>query len=260
MSSKPLDQALDALEDSYATFPYILFRRYHSIGLSDEEFLVILHIIATQQAEHSFPRLDDLALRMSLSKERIAVILQGLMGQGLLQHGNERVSLRPLIERLLGLENRANTVSSIYNRFEEEFGRLLSPLEYEQIMHWIDEDQYPDWMIIEALRESVLAGVYNFRYVDTVLTDWMRAHIKSEQQLQEYRKKYRARFADRTNKRLNTNSSNTQRNKSDGMQEKKRIMDTNKEQIVPAVQPGKYERFYEVFRKKDAVEPHENLP
>ncbi len=258
MSSKPLDQALDALEESYATFPYILFRRYHSIGLSDEEFLIILHIVASQQIEHSFPRLDDLAGRMSLSKERIAVILQGIMGQGLLQHKNDRVSLRPLIERVLGLENRSNTTASVYTRFEEEFGRLLSPLEYEQIMQWVDEDQYPQWMIIEALRESVLAGVYNFRYVDTVLTDWSRTNIKSEQQLQEYRQKYRARSTDRTSKRQNSN--NTQRSKNDFNHDNARMGDTNKEQIVPAVQPGKYERFYEVFRKKDATEQRETLP
>ncbi|MCI0184260.1 DnaD domain protein [Sulfoacidibacillus ferrooxidans] len=259
MTNKPLDQALDALEESYATFPYILFQRYHSIGLSDEEFLVIIHIIASQQVEHSFPRLDDLALRMTLSKERIAVIIQGLMGQGLLLHQHERVSLRPLIERLLGLENRSNTVALIYNRFEEEFGRLLSPLEYEQIMQWIDEDQYPQWLIIEALRESVLAGVYNFRYVDTVLTDWSRANLKSEQQLQEYRQNYRARSGDRTNKRLNTKT-NGQRSKTDFSQDKARIGDANKEQIVPAVQPGKYERFYEVFRKKDGSEQRETSP
>ena len=241
MGLKPINELMDAMEWEYVTFPYMVFRKYREFGISDKEVLVMLQIIAYQQIERNFPSLSELEARMDLDKEQIAAILQHLFASGLISQMEDRVSIRPLIEKIVGIHDNNELLVSVFTRFEEEFGRLLSPLEYEQITRWLDEDHYPEWMIVEALRESVLAGVYNFRYVDTILREWERANVKSEAQLAEHRKRHQ-----RQAKGRNVNSPVRQNVATDHKSKEAPTGDGGR--VVPAAQPGKYERFYQVYK------------
>lgn len=242
MGFKPINELLDAMEWDYVTLPYMIFRKYREYGITDIDLLVILHIISYQQIEKNFPILSELESRMELDKEQIAAILQKLFASGLIMQTENRISIRPLIEKMVGLSDNNDILVSVFTRFEEEFGRLLSPLEYEQITRWLDEDHYAEWLIIEALRESVLAGVYNFRYVDTILREWERANIKTEAQLSEHRKRH---F--RQPKGKSGNFSARQNAVTD--EKKSKVPPAgNGERVVPAAQPGKYERFYQVYK------------
>ncbi|KUO96832.1 hypothetical protein ATW55_08465 [Ferroacidibacillus organovorans] len=232
---KFLDQALSALEQRHVNFPYELLKTYNALGLSDIDMMVIIHILSYQQIDHAFPDLDRLAERMSLTADEIAVTIQRLIVEGHIQYVERMISIRPLLERMIGMHQEEEASLAIFTRFEQEFGRLLSPLEYEQITRWLNEDGYKEWLIIEALRESVLSGVFNFRYVDTILRGWARANIKSEKQLSEYRKTYRKRSEpekERTAQRSPQTTKSTPR-------------------AVPAVQTGKYKRFYELFENRE---------
>ncbi|KYP80944.1 hypothetical protein AYJ22_09480 [Ferroacidibacillus organovorans] len=231
---KYLDHALNALEQRHVNFPYELLTTYNALGLSDVDMMVIIHILSYQQVDHTFPDLDRLAERMSLTADEIAVTIQRLIVEGHIQYVDRMISVRPLLERMIGMHNEEQASLAVFTRFEEEFGRLLSPLEYEQITRWLSEDEHPEWLIIEALRESVLSGVFNFRYVDTILRGWARANIKSEKQLSEYRKTYRKRTEPEKER---TAQKTTQATKSTP-------------RVVPAAQPGKYERFYELYQNR----------
>ncbi|MCL6593475.1 MAG: DnaD domain protein [Alicyclobacillus sp.] len=81
--------------------------------------------------------------------------------------------------------------------FEEEFGRPLSGLECEQICQWLDRDRHPEWLVVEALREAVLANKYSFKYIDRVLYEWQRHRIRSTAELAAYREEYRNRMRPR---------------------------------------------------------------
>lgn len=63
---------------------------------------------------------------------------------------------------------------SLYALFEDEFGRPLSPLEGETLSIWMDQDHHDAEMIRLALREAVLSGKLNFRYIDRILFEWKR--------------------------------------------------------------------------------------
>lgn len=247
VSQDRYDELLGALELGQIVFPYALLTGYKEAGLTDEEALVLLHVLAYQQIEHSFPSLDDLVGRTHFPKDRIASSLQRFIGEGFLQQSGQRVSIRPLLKQVFNPAGQEQAVQTLLFRFEQEFGRLLSPLEYEQVMRWQDEDRYPEWLILEALRESVLAGVFNFRYVDKVLRDWTRARISTERHLAEYREK---------------------REQTDGRSPNRRRRETGKsggagpesapaavqsgDRVVPAAQPGKYSRFYQLYGRTAA--------
>ncbi|GFR36932.1 DNA replication protein DnaD [Insulibacter thermoxylanivorax] len=81
---------------------------------------------------------------------------------------------------------------NIFYIFEQEFGRPLSPMEVDMINGWIDQDRYPEPLILAALKESVFAGKVSFRYIDRILLDWNRNNIHTVEQAREYTQKFRS--------------------------------------------------------------------
>ena len=75
-------------------------------------------------------------------------------------------------------KNDNNDTSNIYDNFEKEFGRTLSPIEMELIGSWIDSG-YSEELIKCALKEAVYNGVSNLRYIDKILYEWKKKGIKN---------------------------------------------------------------------------------
>ncbi len=67
--------------------------------------------------------------------------------------------------------------SDLFDSFEKEFGRTLSPMEYEIINSWV-ESKIDKGLIISALKEAVFNGVNNLRYIDKILYEWNKKGIK----------------------------------------------------------------------------------
>ncbi|WP_339319903.1 DnaD domain protein [Paenibacillus sp. FSL R10-2734] len=88
----------------------------------------------------------------------------------------------------LGAEEESRNLFSI---FEKEFGRPLSPMECETISSWVDQDRYPEELILLALKESVFAGKVHFRYIDRILLEWARNRVKNAQDVKNYTQKFR---------------------------------------------------------------------
>ena len=79
----------------------------------------------------------------------------------------------------------------LFNLFEQEFGRALSPFEIEMISYWIDDDRFKPALIKAALREAVLLGKLNFRYIDRILAEWKKKGIRSVQESSKVNKIYK---------------------------------------------------------------------
>ncbi len=72
--------------------------------------------------------------------------------------------------------------SDLFDSFEKEFGRTLSPMEYEIINSWV-ESKIDKGLIISALKEAVFNGVNNLRYIDKILYEWNKKGIKKTDDL-----------------------------------------------------------------------------
>src|SRR5699024_2858116 len=83
--------------------------------------------------------------------------------------------------------------------FEQEFGRPLSPFEIETITVWLDEDVIQPALIKAGLRESVLMGKLNFRYIDRILREWQKKGIKYVEEARETSKPYDKKQTQKTN-------------------------------------------------------------
>ena len=75
--------------------------------------------------------------------------------------------------------------TSIYDKIQQEFGRILSPMEYEIIGAWIDGATSEE-LITEALKEAVYNGVNNLRYIDKILYDWGKKGYKTKEDVEKY--------------------------------------------------------------------------
>lgn len=82
-------------------------------------------------------------------------------------------------------------IRSLFVVFEKEFGRPLSPMECETISGWLDQDRYPEELILLALKESVFAGKVYFRYIDRILLEWSRNRVKNAQDARAYIQRFR---------------------------------------------------------------------
>ena len=73
-----------------------------------------------------------------------------------------------------------DTVNNIYSYIESNFNRLLSPIEYEEISKWNDNE-----LTRYAISKSVLNGKYNINYIKSILNSYEKNNIQTVQQAQE---------------------------------------------------------------------------
>lgn len=90
------------------------------------------------------------------------------------------------IDEVNSVSNSEN--SNIFEIIEKEFGRTLSPIEYEIIKAWLDNGMGEE-LIKEAIKEATLNNVSNLRYIDKILYEWGKAGIKTAADVEKNKKK-----------------------------------------------------------------------
>lgn len=103
----------------------------------------------------------------------------------------------------LNNQNKLDISNNIYDIFQKELVRSLSPTEYEYINNWLEKGLTED-LIIGALKEAVLSGVKSFRYIDRVLFDWQEKGYRSMNDV-EISKKKNTKVSEKINQDNNSN-------------------------------------------------------
>lgn len=205
-----MDVWIDWLLDGTVSLPKILFRYAKRIGLSDTQFLLLLHIIVFEKEGNLFPTFKELEERMNLSAQKIQEEIFQLIQGGYINlvqeidplgKVSERYRLKPLAEKLLKAweEEQRKTKQALsqkdgidlFTRFEQAFGRPISPMEADMMSQWLDRDHYSQELIIAALEEATLMGIINMKYIDRILFEWTRQGIKNREEAREYALRFR---------------------------------------------------------------------
>lgn len=76
------------------------------------------------------------------------------------------------------------TKKELFENFQKNWMRLLSPFEIEDIDKWIDEDNMPIEVVNEALKETILYNAPNLRYLNRVLNNWKRQGIDTVEKVE----------------------------------------------------------------------------
>lgn len=203
------DKLYNWFKEGSLTIPSVLLTHYPKMGLDEKEVMLLLQLQNFIEKGENFPAPSQLADRMTFEESECLFMIQRLIQRGFVMIeeevdrtiGDERYSLQPLYEKMitsyLVSQKQEEAVQvqvegeSLYTVFEQEFGRPLSPFECETLAMWQDDEHHPD-LIKGALRESVISGKINFRYIDRILFEWKKNGIKTVEQAKAQSQKFRS--------------------------------------------------------------------
>lgn len=195
------------MDEGMVSIPQVLLTYYKKLKLTETELVLLLQIFAYKQKGRHFPTFEELSDRMTISAGECSLLVKKLVQLQVLAIeqgdtlGFESYSLHPLWKKLAdfmlqqsrqsALHQAMSEEQDLYTCFEQEFGRPLSPLECETLAIWIDQDHHDAVIIKAALREAVISGKMNFRYIDRILFEWKKQGIETLEQAREYGQRFR---------------------------------------------------------------------
>ncbi|MFJ5715762.1 DnaD domain-containing protein [Neobacillus sp. NPDC093127] len=203
------------------TVPALLFSEYRKLNLNEIELVLLLNILTFLEKGHEFPTPEELSARMTISVSDCNEMLRRLIQRGFIEitdeYSNEGIrfekySVKPLWGKLVDqflINNKTNKEmdkkaeeTDLYTCFEKEFGRPLSPFECESLGMWMDDDHHDPIIIKAALREAVMSGKLNFRYIDRILFEWKKSGIRTIEQAKNHGQKFRQRQTQKINPKV----------------------------------------------------------
>ncbi|QQK79893.1 DnaD domain-containing protein [Salicibibacter cibi] len=203
------DVMIKLLEKGHVSIPAVFLDYYDALGINENDMMLLLHIHRFVQQGHNFPTPEQLAQKMTLTVNNCQQAIGRLLKRGVLRLEQneddngvmyETYSLGPFYDKVIAYleaehapENNENDIDAgeLYRLFENEFGRPLSPMEGETLAMWIDRDQYTYPLIRAALREAVISGKLNLRYIDRILFEWQKNGIKTPEEADAFSEKFR---------------------------------------------------------------------
>lgn len=179
--------------------------------LTLKDFLVFLKLLNTSCECFDCSKM---AKTLGLTEEDVMTSFNNLIIKGIIEYKpvkengkiKEVISLDKFYNNValkLNNQNKLDISNNIYDIFQKELVRSLSPTEYEYINNWLEKGLTED-LIIGALKEAVLSGVKSFRYIDRVLFDWQEKGYRSMNDV-EISKKKNSKAPEKINQDNNSN-------------------------------------------------------
>lgn len=234
----------DLLLEGATSIPNILLKVYSRIGVSDYQMMLLIQLIRLHVEEKELmPSPETLAECMESDPARIRREISDMLEKDIIAISRfydgsrnlilEGYDFEPLFLRVSDIwavlrareieesekliKSQAGLSDDLDNRFdahavdlitlfENEFGRLLSPIEVEQIDLWASE--MDPLLVVEALKRAVLGGKHNFKYINTILIEWKKNNIRTLEEIARYEQD----FQKRRSRQKSTNTTGTSPN------------------------------------------------
>lgn len=200
-----MDQSkiVDIFRQGNLVIPLFLLKNYNKFHLTISEFLFLMYLYNKGDKTVFNPEIISADLSLDLAKvmEYIASL-----GEKHLLSVDTIKNEKGLSEDIINLDNfyhkitsimteeivakKDHSNSNIFGVIEKEFGRTLSPMEYEIIKAWLDNNMSEE-IITEALKEATFNGVSNLRYIDKILYEWEKRGIKTKEDVVKNKMKHR---------------------------------------------------------------------
>ena len=190
-----LDNIIRLLQVRDFTVSRFLLCNYKKIDITERQLILLIYLLNTNEF---YPKKisEDLSFDLSTVMEEISSLTdKGLISIKTVNQNkvqSEYIDYQGLYEKLGFIYmngDKKEEKTSLYDDFEREFGRTLSPIEYELINGWKESD-FSDELILAALKEAVFNGVNNFRYIDKILFEWKKKGIKTSSDIEKNRKEF----------------------------------------------------------------------
>ena len=192
-----MNKIIELLKSANFQIPKELLFNYKKLNITDSELIVLLYLINQTSMIYNPKQIgNDLNLNLNSVLEIINSLCEKKIIKVEIKKINnirsEVINLDFLYEKVaFALEDSdVKNDLNIYSIFENEFGRTLSPMEYEIISGWIDSG-YSEELIKLALKEATYNNVSNLRYIDAIIFEWSKKGIKTKADVENDRKKFK---------------------------------------------------------------------
>ncbi|HFP2947674.1 DnaD domain protein [Streptococcus mitis] len=196
---------LDAFKSGNLVLPSALLLHFKELFPSSDDFLVwqFFYLQNTTGLEEMSP--SQIADRIGKEISDVNQAISNLTESGMLQYRTIELNgeIELLFDASLALERLddllgaptsssdqltpQNQLKDLVETFQQELGRLLTPFEIEDLTKTLKEDGTSADLIKEALREAVLNGKANWKYIQAILRNWRHEGIKSVAQIEAKR-------------------------------------------------------------------------
>ena len=200
---------LDAFKSGNLVLPSDLLLNYNQLFSSSDDFLIwqFFYLQNTTALGELSP--SQIAEKIGKEVTEVNQAISRLTDKGLLQYRTIELNgeIEVMCDATLALEridqlfekqapnqvkSAQNDLKSLVETFQQELGRLLSPFEIEDLEKSLKEDGTSADLIKEALREAVLNGKPNWKYIQAILRNWRHEGIKSVAQVEAKRQEREA--------------------------------------------------------------------
>ena len=192
-----MSQIIELLKNiNYLVSKELLFN-YKTLNITDSELIILIYLINQTSNTYNPKQIgNDLKLELNNVLELINSLCEKNIIKIEMKKINnirsEVISLDSLYEKIAFAltEVEEKNDSNLYGVFETEFGRTLSPMEFEIINGWLDNG-YTEELIKLALKEATYNGVSNLRYIDKIIYEWGKKGIKTKEDVENNRKQFK---------------------------------------------------------------------
>lgn len=162
-----------------------------------QELLLLIYFLNQDKPSFDIVKIKEIT---SLNENDIMASFATLSSKGLIsvnvvknQDGkiNEVIDLNNVYKEMVSEINtdiKVKTTENIFSIFEKEFGRTLSPIEFEIINAWIKTGTSEE-LILQALKEATYNGVSNLRYIDKIIFEWGKKGFKNKKDVENHLKR-----------------------------------------------------------------------
>ncbi len=207
------DKIVDILKSGNIVIPIYLLKNYKKLNIKLEEFLFLMYLYNKGNNRVFDPSLFSLEIGSDL--EQIMCMVSVLTDKNYIKV-EVRKNDKGLMEDVISLDDFYSKLSllvvdeankqdskdsNVFDMIEKEFGRTLSPIEYEIIKAWLDS-HISEELIKEALKEATFNGVSNLRYIDKILYEWGKKGIKSKKDVLENKKHRNEKIEEKESKKI----------------------------------------------------------
>lgn len=184
---------LELIKNGHIIVPTSLLKNYKKLKITDKELIVLIYLLGSSEFDP-----EKISKDLNIKLSETLKIIDSLTTKDILKINvksgkvcEEYITFDEMYNKLVMEvinDKKETSKTTIYDKFEKEFGRTLSPMEYEIIGAWLDNN-YTEELVELALKEATYNGVTNLRYIDKILSDWNKKGIKNQKDILKEREK-----------------------------------------------------------------------
>lgn len=196
------EKLINYLKEKPIIIPRVLLTNYSKLNITAEELIVLIYLM--DKGNNIIYDINLFVKELSFTKRKVIELINNLVEKNILnitinknsdnvseEYLNLDMLYRKITNIILDKELPSSTNNEdLFTIFEKEFGRTISPTEYEKINSWLNED-IDKTLIVEALKEAVYNSTTSLRYIETILYSWKKKGIKTKEDVNKERIRYK---------------------------------------------------------------------